>query len=66
MRSGFSKRIHPQCSFFAPSAHSSPQHLLTLHAYYHVLLRMLISGRVVEKIKKISSSFTKAVYEPQK
>src|SRR5258708_16609962 len=35
MGSGFSRRIYPQCSLVAPSAHSSPENLLTRRAYYH-------------------------------
>jgi hypothetical protein len=36
MGSGFSRRIHPQCSLFAPIAHSSPENLLTCHLIYHL------------------------------
>jgi hypothetical protein len=37
-RSGFSDDQWLCCSLFAPSAHSWPENLLTLHAYYQVAL----------------------------
>ena len=44
MGSGFSNGQWLCCSRFAPSAHLSPENLLTCHAYYHMVLTALAEG----------------------